>query len=82
MKKKILNYSVIIRSDERTGINKKCYSAYCPTLDVYSEGDTFEEAQQNIKRAMELALEVYGETKQALPREPEHTILTQIQLAI
>lgn len=82
MKKKVLNYSVIIRSDIRTGTSKKCYSAYCPTLDVYSEGDTFELAQKNIKHAIELALEVLAESNQALPIEPENTILTQVQLAV
>lgn len=82
MQKKVLNYSVIIRSDERTGTGAKCYSAYCPTLDVYSEGDTVELAQHNIKKAIELALEVLTDSNQTVPNEPENTILTRIQLAI
>lgn len=56
MQKKVLNYSVIIRSDERTGTGAKCYSAYCPSLDVYSEGDTVGLAQRNIKQALKLKL--------------------------
>lgn len=81
MKKRVLNYSVIIRPDERTGTSKKCFSAYCPALDVYSEGDTVEEAQKNIKGAMELALEMFAGGNQKVPVEPENTILTQIRLA-
>ncbi len=81
MKKKVLNYSVIIRPDARTGTGERCYSAFCPVLDVYSEGDTVEGAQKNIKAAMELALEVLTEDKQSLPIESGNTILTQVQLA-
>lgn len=81
MKKQVLNYSVIIRPDARTGTNEKCFSAYCPSLDVYSEGDTIEEAQKNIKEAIELALEVLSESHKKAPIEPENTILTQVRLA-
>lgn len=80
MKKRVLNYSVIIRPDERTGTNEKCFSAFCPALNVYSEGNTVEEAQKNIKAAIELALEVLSEDKQKFPVESGNTILTQVQL--
>ncbi len=82
MKKTILNYSVIIRPDERTGTGEKGFSAFCPVLDVYSEGSTVEEAQKNIKGAMKLALEVLSNGKQQVPVESDSTILTQVRLAI
>lgn len=49
MKQHVLDYTVIIKSDERTGTDEPCYSAYCPTLDIYSEGDTVEQALENIR---------------------------------
>ncbi|HBC45277.1 TPA: hypothetical protein DCZ81_03865 [Candidatus Collierbacteria bacterium] len=81
MQKRVLNYSVIIKLDSRTGTNQKCYSAYCPTLDVYSEGDTVEKAQKNIKAAIELASEVAAENNSEFPIEKEPVILTQVRLA-
>jgi len=82
MKKQVLDYAVIIRPDRRTGTNRKCYSAYCPTLDIYSEGDTIEQALENIKNALQLNLEILAEDKQRLPLEPQHSILTTASIPI
>ena len=82
MKKKVLNYLVIIRPDTRTGTNEKGFSAFCPALDVYSEGETVEVAQKNIKSAMELKLEVLSNDKRQVPIESDSTILTQVRLSI
>lgn len=82
VKRRILDYSVIIRPDHRTGTNKRCFSAYCPTLDVYSEGDTIEEALRNIKGAIELKLSVLAEDRQSLPTEPAATLLTKTSVAV
>ncbi len=58
MNKKVLDYPVIIRSDRRTGTNTKCYSAYCPMLEVYADGDTVEDALNDIKKSMEVVVEI------------------------
>lgn len=82
MKRRILDYSVIIRPDHRTGTHERCFSAYCPTLDVYSDGDTVEEALRNIKGAVELKLSVLAEDRQELPTEPEATLLTKTSVTV
>lgn len=67
MEKVILNYRVIIEPDERTGTNEPCFTVYCPTLDVVSEGDTFEEALKNIKEAIQLRVEVLVQDDKEVP---------------
>lgn len=44
------------------------YTVYCPELDIYTQGDTEEEALQNLKEAAELHLEELG--LENLPRKP------------
>ncbi len=51
--RKILEYHAIFTAEEEGG-----YSVYVPELPgCISQGDTFEEAQKNIKEAIELYLE-------------------------
>lgn len=57
MKTTVLNYRIIVEADERTGTNKSCYTAYCPTLGVADGGDTVEEALKNVKGAIEAYVE-------------------------
>ena len=40
-----------------------CYLAVCPALDVYSQGDSIEEAEANIAEAVDLFLEACIEEK-------------------
>ena len=58
MEKFVLNYRVIVEPDTRVGTNEKCFTAYCPTLDVVSDGDTFEDVLKNIQEAIQLRVEV------------------------
>jgi predicted RNase H-like HicB family nuclease len=67
MEKVVLNYRVIIEPDERTGTNEPCFTAYCPTLDVVSDGDTFGEALKNIQEAIQLRVEVLVEDDEEVP---------------
>lgn len=80
MEKRVLNYRVIITPDERLGTNEPCYGAYCPTLDVTSEGNTIEEALANVKEAMELRLEVMAEEGQEIPIEKEESFIINTNL--
>lgn len=53
MKKKILNYNVIFQKEAEGG-----YSVWVPALaGCASQGETFEEALENIKEAISLYLE-------------------------
>jgi len=67
MEKKILNYRVIIEPDERTGTSKQCYTAYCPTLSIATDGDTIEEALKNIHEAILLRIDVLNEDNEIIP---------------
>lgn len=59
---KVLNYRVIVEQDE-DGV----YVASVPSLQgCYSEGDTYEEAIQNVKDVIELRLKE-RKTKEPLP---------------
>ena len=39
------------------------YTAFCPQLDIASQGDTLEEARQNLAEAIELFLEAADSTE-------------------
>ena len=67
MEKFILNYRVIVEPDTRVGTNEKCFTAYCPTLDVVSDGDTMEGALKNIREAIQLRVEVLVEDREEVP---------------
>lgn len=56
---KYLNFNVVITQDEDS-----IYVADCPTIPgCHSQGDTYEEAEKNIKEAIELCLEVAEDDK-------------------
>lgn len=46
-----LKFTIIYHKEDRW------YVAYCPDLNVTSQGETLEEAQKNIREAVELYLE-------------------------
>ncbi len=56
----------------------KFYVARCPELGVTSQGKTVEEAQENIKEAIELYIESFGED---LPREISKPFWTTVEVA-
>lgn len=67
MKKRIMNYTVIIEKDE-DGI----YVGSVPALKgCHSQGKTLDELLKNIKEAIELCIEVEGEVPE------EHLVGTQ-----
>ncbi len=44
------------------------YTVTCPALpELITEGDTLEEAQENVRDAFEAVLEIYAEQKRTLP---------------
>lgn len=54
------------------------YVARCPELGVTSQGETLEEAQANIKEAIELYIESFGKD---LPRETSKPFWTTVEVA-
>jgi predicted RNase H-like HicB family nuclease len=63
--KQIYNYTILLEKEADGG-----YHAFCPILKgCHSQGDTFEEAVQNITEAIELYLESLIADNQPIPKE-------------
>ncbi|PIS14186.1 hypothetical protein COT65_00095 [Candidatus Shapirobacteria bacterium CG09_land_8_20_14_0_10_47_13] len=67
MQTKVLNYRIIVKPDERTGTDKPCFSAFCPTLGIADDGDSFEEALVNIQKLIKFHLECLAAEKEKIP---------------
>jgi predicted RNase H-like HicB family nuclease len=62
--KQFYNYTVLLEKEADGG-----YHAFCPILKgCHSQGDTFEEALENITEAIELYLESLMADNQAIPK--------------
>jgi predicted RNase H-like HicB family nuclease len=69
-------FSVVVEKDEDG------YFAFCPQLQgCYTQGDSYEEAVQNIKDAIRLHIEDRIESDEEVP-QPESISLTSLELAI
>lgn len=63
--KQIYNYTVLLEKESDGG-----YHAFCPILKgCHSQGDTVEEAIENIKEAIELYIESLIADNQPVPKE-------------
>ena len=63
--KQIYNYTVLLEKESDGG-----YHAFCPILKgCHSQGDSFEEAIENITEAIELYLESLRDDNQPIPKE-------------
>ena len=73
---KVYRFSVIIEKD-RDG-----YFAFCPELPgCYTQGDTYEEALENIKDAIRLHVEDRMESGEEIP-QPESVSLTSLEVTV
>ena len=61
METKVLNYRIIVEPDKYPDTDKRCYTAYSPTLGVADYGDTIEEALENIQKGITLYIEALAE---------------------
>ena len=62
--KKLYNYTVIMEKESDGG-----YHAFCPILKgCHSQGDSFEEAIENIKEAIELYIESLKADERPIPQ--------------
>lgn len=57
------------------------YVAFCPEIDVVSQGDTIEEARSNLIEALELFFEVASD-EELKERLHEEVLVTRVQVAI
>ncbi len=76
MEKKILNFTVILEPDTSGG-----YVVSCPELPgCYSQGETVEEALENIKEAILLTLEDLAESREPIP-EPRQVLVSTVSIS-
>jgi len=63
---------------EREGVG---YVALCPELDIASQGDSIEQARENLREALELFLEV-ASAEEIERRFSEDVFVTQVEVAL
>jgi predicted RNase H-like HicB family nuclease len=81
MKTKVLNYRIIVSSDVQTGTGKAGFTALCPTLGIADDGDSIEEALENIKGAIQAYIDSLVEDKLPVPVDhPQKDIITTTQV--
>ena len=82
MQVKVLNYRIIISPDNQTGTKKAGYTAFCPTLGVADDGDTIDEAIQNVQGAIQVYVDSLAEDKLSVPTDsPELDMITTTQIS-
>lgn len=57
------------------------YVALCPELDIASQGDSIEEARDNLREALELFFET-ASAEEVSRRFPGEIFLTQVEVAV
>ena len=71
------NLSIVVEKD------KNGYFAFCPELQgCYSQGNTYEEAVENIKDAIKLHLEDRIKSREDIPVQPKSISLSTIEVAV
>ena len=81
MQTRVLNYRIIVSPDEETGSGKPGFTAFCPTLGVADDGDTVEEALQNINGAIDAYVESLIEDGESVPVDsPQSDLITTTQV--
>jgi predicted RNase H-like HicB family nuclease len=73
--KNIQTFTAIIEKEA------KSYVALCPELDVASQGDTVEEAKQNLQEAIELLFE-HASKNEIRTRLRNDIFITNMQIAV
>jgi predicted RNase H-like HicB family nuclease len=75
---KVYDFKVILEPDEEAG----GYAISCPALPgCYSQGDTIDEALENIKEAIQLCLEDMQAQDQPIP-DMSRTLVSSVAVAV
>ena len=76
---KLRRYTAVFEPDEKSG----GFTVTIPSLPgCVSEGDTFEEASQNIQEAASLYLEIMEERKIEIPEEDRGVVIAPIEVSV
>ena len=67
--------TVIIEREERG------YVSFCPELDIASQGDTIEDARDNLREALELFFET-ASPQEKLSRLHDEVYVTRVEVAV
>lgn len=83
MKTKVLDYTVIVEPDTETGTDKPGYTAYCHTLGLADDGNTIEEAIENLQAMIQFHLECLAQEGEEIPIESSQpSMLTKIRIPL
>lgn len=78
-----MEYRVVIAPDVRTGSGERCFTAFVPVLGIATDGDSVEEALQNIQEMIAFHLECLRKERQSLPMEqPMNDFITTARVAV
>ncbi len=73
--KNLRQFIAIIEKEENT------YVSFCPELDIASQGDTIEEARNNLKEAIELFVEI-ASNNEITKRIHSEVFITQLAITV
>lgn len=78
-----LQYNIIITPDHRTGTNEPCFSVLCPVLGLADDGDTIEEAIENIKKLIAFHVESLATEGEEIKSEmAEESLVTAVKVRV
>lgn len=79
--KAVLDYRVILRLDKSLCSEKSCYVAFCPTLGVVDDGDTPQEALDNLQGTITFHIECLQQEHKEIPVDrPNEELVTTTQV--
>ena len=73
-------YRLVVTAELTPDEEEGGYSVYCPELDIYTQGETAEEAIANLREAAEGYIEVVG--LDGLGLRPKPTIRREVELTV
>jgi predicted RNase H-like HicB family nuclease len=73
MKRKILNYHILIEPDKQTGTGESCFTAFVPILGIATDGKTVEETLNSAKDLIQFHLESLTEEGEEIPVEQQES---------
>ena len=82
IKKNVLDYQVIIFPDTIIGSNKRCFTAYCPVLELADNGSSIEEALKNISSLIKFHLECLKKEKLDIPEDFSPLLVTTARVSV
>lgn len=78
MKQKVLDYTVVIEKEVRSGTKIPCYTAYVPVLGIATEADTLDLVKKAIQEMMKFHLESLADEGEEIPVQKESSIITKL----